>query len=58
VRKKLNLRPEDTLIFEESEAGTVRIRKSEPLDLELLAALESTLSEWNSENDDRAYRDL
>ncbi len=58
VRRKLNLVPGDTVIFEESAAGTVRIRKAEPLDLEFLSALEKTLSEWNSENDDKAYRDL
>ncbi len=58
VRKKLNLRPGDTVIFEEWEGGAVRIRKAEPLDLEFLSALESTLSEWNSQSDDRAYRDL
>jgi len=52
------LEPGDTVIFEESEAGTVRIRKAEALDLVFLSALERTLSEWNSENDDRAYRDL
>jgi AbrB family looped-hinge helix DNA binding protein len=58
VRKRLHLKPGDTVIFEESEAGTVRIRRAEPLDLEFLAALEKTLSEWNSKNDERAYRDL
>lgn len=58
IRRKLNLEPGDTVIFEESDAGTVRIRKAEPLDLEFLSALEKTLSEWNSENDDRAYRRL
>ncbi len=58
VRKRLQLKPGDTVIFEESEAGTVSIRKAEPLDLEFLSALEKTLSEWNSENDHRAYRDL
>ncbi len=46
------------MIFEESEAGTFRIRKAEPLDLEFLASLDATLSEWNSESDNRAYRDL
>jgi len=30
----------------------------EPIDFEWLAALEHTLSEWLSENDDRACRDL
>jgi antitoxin PrlF len=58
VRKKLNLNPGDTVIFEESQTGTVSIRKAEPLDLEFLSALEKTLSEWNSVHDDRAYRDL
>jgi antitoxin PrlF len=58
VRKKLHLEPGDTVIFEESEGGTVRIRKAEPLDIEFLSSLENTLSEWNSENDEKAYRDL
>jgi AbrB family looped-hinge helix DNA binding protein len=58
VRKKLNLNPGDSVVFEEAEAGTVRLRKAKPLDTEFLAAAESTLSEWNSEHDDRAYRDL
>ena len=34
------------------------IRKDEPLDLEFLTAIEKTLSEWNSDNDERAYADL
>jgi antitoxin PrlF len=59
VRKRLNLKPGDTVLFEESEEGSVSIRKAaEPLDLEFLSALETKLSEWNSDNDDRAYRDL
>ena len=58
VRRKLHLEPGDTVVFEESQAGTVRIRKAEPLDLEFLAALEKTLSEWNSDNDEKAYGDL
>ena len=58
VRKRLHLKPGDTVLFEESEAGAIRIRKAEPLDLEFLSALEKTLSEWNSKNDERAYRDL
>jgi antitoxin PrlF len=58
VRRKLNLKPGDTLIFEESEDGAVFLRRAEPLDLEFLSALERPLSEWNSENDDEAYGDL
>ncbi len=58
VRKRLNMKPGDTVIFGESEAGTVCLRKAEPLDIEFLSALETTLSEWNSDNDDQAYCDL
>ena len=43
--------------FEEPKE-TVRSRKAEPLDFEFLSALEKTLSEWNSDNDERTYRDL
>jgi antitoxin PrlF len=58
ARKKLNLKPGDTVVFEEVEKGLVCIRKAEPLDLEFLSALEQTLSEWTSDNDEQAYRDL
>jgi antitoxin PrlF len=58
IRKKLDLKPGDTVVFEESTNGEVRIRKAHPLDADFLSALESTLSEWQSENDERAYRDL
>ena len=58
VRRKLNLRPGDTIVFEEAETGLICLRKAEPLDLEFLSALEKTLSEWNSEKDEQSYRDL
>jgi antitoxin PrlF len=58
VRKKLNLSPGDTVVFEEAEIGAIRLRKAEPLDIEFLSSLEKTLSEWNSENDNKAYHDL
>jgi antitoxin PrlF len=58
VRKRLNLKSGDTVVFEESQGGTIYIRKAEPLGLEFLLALEKTLPEWTSDNDDRAYRDL
>ncbi len=58
VRRRLHLKPGDTVIFEASDEGPVSIRKVEPLDIEFLAALETTLSEWNSENDDEAFGDL
>jgi antitoxin PrlF len=59
VRKRLGLKPGDSILFEESKpTGAIILRRGDPIDLEYLEALEGTLSEWNSENDDRAYRDL
>jgi antitoxin PrlF len=58
VRRRLKLKPGDIVIFEESGAKAVRLRKAEPLDLKFLSALQATLTEWNSENDEHAYRDL
>ena len=58
VRKRLHPKPGDTVIFEASDEGPVSVRKVEPLDIEFLAAVETTLSEWNSENDDEAFSDL
>lgn len=40
------------------EGGEVHVRKATPLDLEFAGALVETLSEWSSEADDEAYRDL
>jgi AbrB family looped-hinge helix DNA binding protein len=57
VRKKLNLKAGDVIAFE-IEAETVKLRKATPLDLEFSSALVPTLSEWESEHDEEAYRDL
>ncbi len=46
------------MVFEESKGGTVFVREAQPLDTEFLSALEQTLTERNSENDDEAYGDL
>jgi antitoxin PrlF len=58
VRAKLNLKPGDSVIFEESKTGAVYLRRAEPLDVEFLSVLQGTLSEWNSENDEKAFGDL
>jgi antitoxin PrlF len=58
VRRRLHLKPGDSVVFEGAESGPVFVRKVEPLDLEYLAALETTLSEWSSAEDDEAFRDL
>ncbi len=58
IRSILGLKAGDRVIFEITKDKHVNIRKATPLDITYLKALESTLSEWNSESDDEAYRDL
>lgn len=58
VRKKLHLVTGDTIVWETDVDGRIWVRRMEPLDLGYLAAVSGTLSEWNSAEDDEAYRDL
>lgn len=58
IRKILNLHKGDSVAFEIQENNVVLLRKATRTDLEWPSALEGTLSEWNSPNDEEAYRDL
>jgi AbrB family looped-hinge helix DNA binding protein len=58
VREALDLSAGDMLAFEVLAGGSVMVRKWTPIDLEFAQAVESTLSEWATEEDDEAYRDL
>ena len=44
--------------MKKSKDNRIEIRKAIPLDLDYLKSLESTLSEWDSKNDDEAFDDL
>lgn len=57
VRKELDLHAGDKIGFE-IRHGKIYIVKIPPFDLAYHKALESTLSEWDSEEDDKAYGDL
>lgn len=57
VRERLGLKPGDRLLYE-IEDGTVRIRKAPAVDLAYLRAVQTTLSEWDSPEDDAAYGEL
>lgn len=57
VRSLLGLEAGDRVIWE-IENGRVTVKKAVPLDLEYVQALEKTLPEWGSKNDEEAYRDL
>jgi antitoxin PrlF len=58
IRATLKLKAGDQVIFEITKDKQVIIKKAMPMDIAYLRALESTLSEWNSENDEEDYRDL
>ena len=57
VRKALNLRAGERIAFD-VEGDRVHVRKATALDLQFANALADTLSEWSSDADADAYRDL
>ncbi len=57
IRDRLDLRPGDRLIYD-VEGEVVRLRKLPATDIGYLRAIQTTLSEWDSEEDDTAYADL
>ena len=58
IRKILGVHPGDSVVFEVNENSKVLLRKATPIDFEFAKALEGTLSEWSSKNDEEAYCDL
>jgi antitoxin PrlF len=57
VRRALEIKQGDTVAFNIRD-GIVTLRRATPTDIAFSKAVEVTLSEWNSEADERAYRDL
>ncbi|MBI2026927.1 MAG: type II toxin-antitoxin system PrlF family antitoxin [Deltaproteobacteria bacterium] len=57
VRKFLLLKKGDRVLFE-IEDDQVIVRKATAFDVEYLNSVASTLSEWGSDNDEEAYKDL
>ena len=57
VRKILHLSAGDLIAFD-IEDGGVHLRKAHPIDLLFTKTLESTMSEWESAADEKAYRNL
>jgi AbrB family looped-hinge helix DNA binding protein len=57
VRRHLNVGQGDVIVYSVSEDSVV-IRKATALDISYLSALEATLSEWASPEDEKAFRDL
>ncbi len=57
IRRELHLVPGDKVGFE-IEHDRVILRRIQPFDYAYHQALSKTLSEWDSAEDDEAYRDL
>jgi AbrB family looped-hinge helix DNA binding protein len=57
VRTALGLRAGDTLAWEVND-GEVRVRRAKPLDIAFAAAVAGTLDEWDSPEDEEAWREL
>jgi len=57
VRRILDLEAGDAIAFD-IEGDNIHLRKARPVDLVFTQSLEGTLSEWVSEADEEAYRDL
>ena len=57
VRKMLRLRQGDRIQFDMSK-GKVVLRRAEALDRAFLELAESAFEEWNSPEDEAAFRDL
>ncbi len=57
VRKKLGIEKGDRVTFEIEDEKVV-LKKVSSVDWEYLESVSATLSEWSSDADDEAYRDL
>lgn len=58
IRKALRANTGDSIIWDIETDGRIIVRRLEPIDVSYLKALSGTLSEWDSSEDNEAYRDL
>lgn len=58
IRNHLHVESGDEIVYELLADNTVVLRKKVPLDLDYLQALDSIMNEWESEDDERAYKNL
>jgi len=57
AREAIGAGPGDLVIFELAD-GVLILRKAEPFDAAFHGAVSETLDEWNSPEDEEAFRDL
>ena len=54
-RAALDSGPGDLIAWEVEADGRVAVRRKQPVDVESLRAVQDTLSEWRTAEDERAY---
>lgn len=57
IRKALGIEPGDLVAYE-IQGQSVKIKRIAPFDAVFHSAVSETLGEWNSPDDDEAFRDL
>ena len=58
VRAALDSKPGDLLAWDVQPGGRVAVRRIQPMDLEYMKAVQGTLSEWHTAEDEKAYGKL
>lgn len=58
IREAVHIAAGDLIAWEVHDDGSIRVRRVDPLDVAYLRALDESLSEWSSDADEEAYRDL
>ena len=58
IRNILHIKEHDVVIYQVTDDHKVLLRKASPFDLDYLKALQYTLTEWESEDDEKAYKNL
>ena len=58
IRAALKSKPGDMIAWEVEADGRVAVRRVQPLDIEYLKAVQGTLSEWQTAEDEKAYAKL
>jgi len=58
IREKLHLKSGDTIVFKIVDDKTIAIKKAKDFDTQYLKAIQNTLGEWDSDEDDQAFKHL
>jgi len=58
VRAALKSKPGDLIAWDVEPNGRVAVRRIQPIDVEYLQAVQGTLSEWHTVEDEKAYGKL